>query len=143
MQTEIREKRSAMPRLREATWTRNDELGLEDLRVVFQGKLQSERAHFVALSAALARADDSPGPVFNELRNRAHKMRGSAAVFGMEHVASAAGSLEVAAIAATVRHADNTDTSVWTALVALVRFLATLDTGEGTLLSPPTAANAA
>lgn len=135
-----------MPRLREAIWARTDDTGLEDLRVVFQGKLQSERAHLVALSAALARADDSPGPVFNELRNRAHKMRGSAAVFGMEQVASAAGSLEVAAIAATVSHADNTDAAVWTALVALVRYLGTLDTGDGTPLSlvpSPSAANAA
>jgi HPt (histidine-containing phosphotransfer) domain-containing protein len=146
MQTEIREKRSAMPRLREAIWTRTDDIGLDDLRAVFQSKLQSERAHFVALSAALARAEDGPGPVFNELRNRAHKMRGSAAVFEMAQVASAAGSLEVAAIAATVSHADNTDAAVWTALVALVRFLATLDTGDSTPLSlvpSPGAVNAA
>lgn len=135
MQTEIREKRSAVPRLREGAWARTDDIGLDDLRVVFQSKLQSERAHFVALSAALARAEDRPGPVFNELRNRAHKMRGSAAVFEMAQVASAAGSLEVAAIAATVSHADNTDAAVWTALVALVRFLATLDTGDITPLS--------
>lgn len=135
MQTEIREKRSAVPRLSESAWARTDDIGLDDLRVVFQGKLQSERAHFVALSAALARAEDGPGPVFNELRNRAHKMRGSAAVFEMAQVASAAGSLEVAAIAATVSHADNTDAAVWTALVALVRFLATLDTGDSTPLS--------
>ena len=132
-----------MPRLREAAWARTDDIGLDDLRVVFQSKLQSERAHFVALSAALARAEDGPGPVFNELRNRAHKMRGSAAVFEMAQVASAAGSLEVAAIAATVSHADNTDAAVWTALVALVRFLATLDTGDSTPLSLVPASSAA
>jgi HPt (histidine-containing phosphotransfer) domain-containing protein len=99
---------------------------LEELRVVFEGKLQSERAHFVAMSSALARVEGSPGPIFSELRNRAHKMRGSAAVFQMAQVASVAGSLEIAAIAATVRHADNTDAAVWTALVALVRLLAAI-----------------
>jgi Hpt domain len=109
---------------------------------VFQGKLQSERAHFVALSAALARAEDGPGPVFNELRNRAHKMRGSAAVFEMVQVALATGALE---IAATVSHADNTDAAVWTALVALVRLLGTLDSSDSTALLVPSrsAANAA
>ena len=102
---------------------RTDDIALDDLRVAFQGKLPSERAHFVALSAALARAEDGPGPIFNELRNRAHKIRGSAAVFQMAQVASATGALEIAAIAATVSHADNTDAAVWTALVALVRLL--------------------
>ena len=147
MQPEIQQKKSTTVWPREATiWSRTDEIALDDLRIVFQGKLQSERAHLVALSAALARAEDDPAPVFNELRNRAHKMRGSAAVFEMAQVASAAGSLEVAAIAATVSHADNTDAAVWTALVALVRFLGTLDTGDGTPLSlaaSPSTANAA
>jgi HPt (histidine-containing phosphotransfer) domain-containing protein len=123
------------PRPREALWEGADDIGLDDLRVVFQAKLQGERAHFVALSAALARAEDGPGPVFNELRNRAHKMRGSAAVFEMAQVASAAGALEMAAIAATVSHADNTDAAVWTSLVALVRYLGTLEWGDGTPLS--------
>jgi hypothetical protein len=50
-----------------------------------------------------------------------------------------AGSLEIAAIAATVSHADNTDAAVWTALVALVRLLGTLDKGDGTPLAIPAA----
>jgi HPt (histidine-containing phosphotransfer) domain-containing protein len=128
MQPEIQAKTSTTPpRPRKAIWARTGDDGLEELRVVFEGKLQSERAHFVALSAALARVEGSPGSVFSELRNRAHKMRGSAAVFEMAQVASVAGSLEIAAIAATVSHADNTDAAVWTALVALVRLLGTLD----------------
>ncbi|MEA3159386.1 MAG: hypothetical protein QOD95_934 [Gammaproteobacteria bacterium] len=146
MQPEIQKKRSTTPRLCEPVWARTDDIALDDLRIVFQSKLQSERAHFVALSAALARAEDSPGPVFNELRNRAHKMRGSAAVFEMAQVASATGALEIAAIAATVSHADNTDAAVWAALVALVRLLGNLDTSDGTPLSltdSPSAANAA
>ena len=126
MQPEILETSTTPPRPRKTTWARTDDDGFEELRVVFEGKLQSERAHFVALSAALARVEGSPGPVFSELRNRAHKMRGSAAVFEMAQVASAAGSLEIAAIAATVSHADNTDAAVWTALVALVRLLGTI-----------------
>jgi hypothetical protein len=128
MQPEILETSTTPPRPRKTTWARTDDGGFEELRVVFEGKLQSERAHFVALSAALARVEGSPGPVFSELRNRAHKMRGSAAVFEMVQVASAAGLLEIAAIAATVSHADNTDAAVWTALVALVRLLGTIPT---------------
>jgi HPt (histidine-containing phosphotransfer) domain-containing protein len=133
MEPEIHAKTSTTPpRPREAIWARTEDHGLEELRVVFEGKLQSERAHFVALSAALAKVAGSPGPVFSELRNRAHKMRGSAAVFEMAQVASVAGSLEIAAIAATVSHAENTDAAVWTALVALVRLLGTLDQGDST-----------
>jgi len=141
MQPEIHAETSTTPpRARRTTiWARTDEDGLEELRVVFEGKLQSERAHFVALSAALARVEGSPGPVFSELRNRAHKMCSSAAVFAMAKVASLAGSLEIAAIAATVSHADNTDAAVWTALVALVRLLGTLDKGAGTPLEIPSA----
>jgi HPt (histidine-containing phosphotransfer) domain-containing protein len=144
MQPEIHAKTSTPPsRPREPIWARTDDDGLGELRVVFEGKLQSERAHFVALSASLARVEGSPDPVFNELRNRAHKMRGSAAVFEMRQVASVAGSLEIAAIAATVSHADNTDAAVWTALVALVRLLGILDKGDGTPPAIPTAAIAA
>jgi len=144
MQPDIHAKTSTTPpRPRETIWARIDDDGLEELRVVFEGKLQSERAHFVALSAALARVEGSPGPVFSELRNRAHKLRGSAAVFEMAQVASVAGSLEIAAIAATVSHADNTDAAVWTALVALVRLLGILDKGDGTPAAIQTAAVAA
>jgi HPt (histidine-containing phosphotransfer) domain-containing protein len=139
MQPEIHATTSTLSRPRETIWARTDDDGLEGLRVVYEGKLQSERAHFVALSAALARVEGSPGAVFSELRNRAHKMRGSAAVFEMAHVASVAGSLEIAAIAATVSHADNTDAAVWTTLVALVRLLGTLDSGDGTPPAIPTA----
>jgi Hpt domain-containing protein len=146
MQPEIQEKSSPAPLPGEAIYAPTDDIALDELRVAFQGKLQSERAHFVALSAALARAEDGPNPVFNELRTRAHKMRGSAAVFEMAQVALATGALEIAAIEATVSHADNTDAAVWTALVALVRLLGTLDGGESTALSlvpPRYAANAA
>jgi hypothetical protein len=141
MQPDIHAETSTTPPRARSTaiWTRTDEDGLEDLRVVFDGKLQSERAHFVALSAALARVEGSPGPVFSELRNHAHKMCGSAAVFAMANVASMARSLEIAAIAATVSHADNTDAAVWTALVALVRLLGTLDKGVATPLAIPAA----
>jgi HPt (histidine-containing phosphotransfer) domain-containing protein len=140
MQPEIHSKTSTTPpRPREAIWALTRDDGLEQLRVVFEGKLQSERAHFVALSAALAQVAGSPGPVFSELRNRAHKMRGSAAVFEMAQVVSVAGSLEIAAIAATVSHAENTDAAVWTALVALVRLLGTLGQGDGTARAIPAA----
>src|SRR5450432_1872973 len=101
---------------------------LEELRLGFYDRLKRDRVHFVTLSAALARADDDPSPIFLELRNRAHKIRGGAAIFEITEVAVAACSLELAAISATMSHANNTDPAVWSALVALVELMGTLET---------------
>lgn len=99
---------------------------LEEIRTGFYDRLKSDRVHFVTLSAALARADDDPAPIFLDLRNRAHKIRGGAAIFEITEVAVAACSLELAAIAATMSHANNADPAVWSALVALVDLMGTL-----------------
>jgi HPt (histidine-containing phosphotransfer) domain-containing protein len=57
------------------------------------------------------------------LQYRAHRLRGSAAIFEVEEIAAAANELEQAAACASVAHADNTDAAVWSALVALVRLM--------------------
>lgn len=105
--------------------------GLEDMRLAFCARLQSERVHLVTLSAALARAEESPGWIFQDLQFRAHKMRGGAAIFEMAEVAALARALEEAASAACMSKADNSDPAVWTALVAMVGLMGSFDGGGG------------
>jgi Hpt domain len=97
--------------------------GFESLRLAFQARLESERVHFVTLSAALARADENPAWIFEDLQFRAHRLQGGAAIFDESEVASAACALENAAVVAAKSRADNTDENVWAALVALVRLM--------------------
>jgi hypothetical protein len=97
--------------------------GFESLRLAFQARLESERVHFVTLSAALARADENPAWIFEDLQFRAHRLQGGAAIFDEAEVASAACALENAAVVAAKSRADNTDEHVWAALVALVRLM--------------------
>ncbi len=101
------------------------------LNELFTVRLQSERVHFVTLSAALARAEECPERIFDDLNFRAHRLKGAAATFDFPHLAVAAGELERASFAAATSHAEHTDSKVWTALVALVHVL-------GTMESPPT-----
>jgi chemotaxis protein histidine kinase CheA len=97
--------------------------GFESLRLAFQARLESERVHFVTLSAALARADENPAWIFEDLQFRAHRLQGGAAIFDESEVASAANALENAAVVAAKSRSDNTDENVWAALVALVRLM--------------------
>jgi HPt (histidine-containing phosphotransfer) domain-containing protein len=99
----------------------------EDLRSAFYARLQLERVHFVTLSAAFARTAEDPAWIFGDLRDRAHKIRGGAAIFEIPDVTAAACALELAAISATMSHANNGDAAVWTALVALVELMGRLD----------------
>jgi HPt (histidine-containing phosphotransfer) domain-containing protein len=103
--------------------------GLEELRLAFHARLQSDRVHFATLSAALARAEESPGWIFQDLQFRAHKIRGGAAIFEIAVVEAAAFALEQAAICASLSNANNTDARVWTALEDLVRLMGELDAG--------------
>jgi len=96
---------------------------LEGLRASFDARLRSERVHLVTLSAALARAEDHPAQIFADLRDRAHRIRGGAAILAIEPIAAAACSLEFAAILAVKSRAGHADTAVWAALVALVRLM--------------------
>jgi hypothetical protein len=99
-------------------------------RRVFHAQLESERVHFVALSATLARVEDDPVDVFLDLRNRARNIRGAAAMFEIADVAAAARTLEHASMSASNAHADNTDPAVWSALVALVSLMGALDVSD-------------
>lgn len=99
------------------------------LQHLFSIRLQSERVHFVALSAALARAEECPGRIFDDLNFRAHRLKGAAATFDYADLAVAAGSLERASFAAANSHAEHSDVNVWAALVALVQMLGALETG--------------
>jgi hypothetical protein len=103
--------------------------GLDELRLAFHTRLQNDRVHFAALSAALARAEGSPAWIFQDLQFRAHKIRGGAAIFEITEIEAAAGALEQAAISASMSNADNTDPAVWTALVGLVRLMGKLNGG--------------
>jgi HPt (histidine-containing phosphotransfer) domain-containing protein len=110
----------------------------EKLRELFAVRLQSERVHFVTLSAALARAEESPAGIFDDLTFRAHRLKGAAATFEFADLAAAAGALERASFAAATSHAPHTDADVWETLVALVQMLGTIEdtarheTGIGT-----------
>jgi HPt (histidine-containing phosphotransfer) domain-containing protein len=115
--------------------------GLEELRLAFHARLQSDRVHFTTLSAALARAEESPGWIFQDLQFRAHKIRGGAAIFEIAKVEAAAFALEQAAIAASLSNANNTDPGVWTALEDLVRLMGEMDPGVDPQATPLSARN--
>jgi hypothetical protein len=99
-------------------------------RRAFQASLDSERVHFVNLSAALARVKNSPASIFADLRNYARKIGGTAAMSEIAEVAAAARALERASISASMSHAENTDPAVWGALAALVGLLEALGDGD-------------
>jgi HPt (histidine-containing phosphotransfer) domain-containing protein len=97
--------------------------GFENLRHAFHVRLESERVHLVSLSASLARAEDNPAWIFEDLQFRAHRLQGGAAIFDVTDVAQAAFALEQAAVSASKARADNTDEKVWSTLVALVQLM--------------------
>jgi len=99
----------------------------ESLRQAFHSRLESERVHFAALSAALARAEENPLWIFEDLVYRAHRLQGGAAIFEESEVAIAAGRLENAAGVAAQSRAENTDEEVWSALEALVTVMGNLE----------------
>jgi hypothetical protein len=105
--------------------------GFESLRQAFHARLESERVHFFTLSAALARAEENPVWIFEDLVYRAHRLQGGAAIFEESEVAVAAGKLESAAVNAAESRAENTDEDVWAALEALVRLMGNRDALRG------------
>ena len=121
--------RSTRPRARKAMSQRASGDGLDELRMVFHARLQGERVHLATLSAALARAEENPVWIFQDLKFRAHKIRGGAAILEIAGVGAAAGALELAAASAIASNAENTDDAVWAGLVELVRVIGELDGG--------------
>jgi hypothetical protein len=103
----------------------------EEIREAFCVRLQSERLHFAALNEALGLADEIPTPILDDLRNRAHRLCGTAAIFEFSGIAAAARELERSATAASAASASsapirNLRPTVSTALVALVSLIAGL-----------------
>jgi HPt (histidine-containing phosphotransfer) domain-containing protein len=103
--------------------------GFESLRHAFHARLESERVHFVSLSAALARAEENPSWIFEDLQFRAHRLQGGASIFEVTDVAQAAHALEEAAVTASKVRANNTDENVWAALVTLVQLMGSSQAG--------------
>ncbi len=95
----------------------------QELRGVFCARLRSDRRRLAVLSAELARAETNATPVYTDIRAMAHHLGGAAAVFEIPDVAELAYSLEQAARAAAIVHADNADPAVWSALESLVDLL--------------------
>ena len=100
-------------------------------------RLESERVHFVSLSAALARAEENPSWIFEDLQFRAHRLQGGASIFEVTDVAQAAHALEEAAVTASKARADNTDEKVWAALVTLVQLMGGTRAGLETARAQP------
>ncbi len=93
----------------------------EGLRVAFRTRLRGECVELAALSEAMEPGARDPAPVFRELRDRAHKIRGSAAIFEFAELAEAAFALELAAISASLSAAVGSQAAVRAALAVLVR----------------------
>jgi HPt (histidine-containing phosphotransfer) domain-containing protein len=100
----------------------------EEIRAAFCLRLQSERLHFAALNEALGLAEEIPTPILDDLRNRAHRLCGTAAIFEFSGISAAARELERSATAAAVASAParNSERGVSTALAALVSLIADL-----------------
>ena len=97
----------------------------EEIREAFCVRMQSERLHFVALNEALGFADEIPTPILDDLRNRAHRLSGTAAIFEFRGIAAAARTLELTATSAASAP-RNSETGVSTALAVLVRLIGSL-----------------
>ena len=99
----------------------------EELRATFVKRLKAERQRLVSLGAALAQRKTSRAPVLDELRSRAHRLSGSAAIFELNGVAALARALELAVDALTVvdrlavPRAENSDRVMCAALEALIQ----------------------
>lgn len=99
--------------------------GFAELREAFRSRLGSERIHLIALSAALARADCVPAQILHDLRNRSHRLSGTAAIFELATIAKAARTLELAvdAVAATPTPAPDSRARISAALDALLHLI--------------------
>lgn len=99
----------------------------EEIRAAFCIRLQGEQVHFAALNAALACTPECPAPILDDLRNRAHRLSGTAAIFEFAAIAAAARDLELTVVSAASSYADDNESRICSALAALVRLIADLD----------------
>jgi HPt (histidine-containing phosphotransfer) domain-containing protein len=99
----------------------------EELRHAYYARLSKDRTQLATFSAQLAHADTHATAVYDDIRQLARRMAGAAAIFDEIEIGNAAISLEQATLAAVHARADNSDSSVWTALERLVDLLRTAD----------------
>lgn len=105
----------------------------EELRATFLERLKAERQRLVSLGKALAQVRTNRTPVLDELRSRAHRMSGSAAIFELSGVAALARALELAVDAvsmvdlAAMPRAENSDRVMCAALEALIQVIDSFD----------------
>jgi HPt (histidine-containing phosphotransfer) domain-containing protein len=102
----------------------------EEIREAFCTRLQSERSHFLALNAALTCTPECPAPILDDLRNRAHRLSGTAAIFEFAGVAAAARDLELTVVSVATSRGGNAQPSIRTALDVLVRLIASLESNS-------------
>jgi HPt (histidine-containing phosphotransfer) domain-containing protein len=107
--------------------------GFEELRVTFLERLKSERQRLLHLSAVLAQGKMGRVPVLGELRSRAHRLSGTAAVLDLRGVAALAHALELAVEGMVVAdralspRAENSDRVMCAALQALIQAIDSLN----------------
>ena len=95
---------------------------LDQLRQAFNKRLIEDRARFVALREALEARQVPPEAIIAELRFRAHKVRGGAAIFEMRDLSATACALEEATIVASAQVKEG-EAVVQAPLAALIDFL--------------------
>jgi HPt (histidine-containing phosphotransfer) domain-containing protein len=106
--------------------------GLEELRATFFGRMKGERQLLSNLGAVLAQGKMDRVPVLDELRSRAHRLSGTAAILDLREVAALAHILELAvegrsvADRAPVPPAENSDRVMGAALQALIKMIDSL-----------------
>jgi hypothetical protein len=76
------------------------DLGYDEVRQSFLGRLRNERTHLVTLTRALESAASPAEFIFRELEGFSHRLRGAAAVFDFRELRDCAKELELAAGAA-------------------------------------------
>ena len=106
--------------------------GLEELRLTFFGRLKGERQLLLNLRAVLVQGRMDRVPALDELRSRAHRLSGTAAILDLREVSALARILELAvegrAVAdrAPTPPAENSDRVMYAALQALIKVIDSL-----------------
>lgn len=101
----------------------------EAVRQSFLARLCAEQTRLTKLTEVLGSTTENPATVFGDLEGFAHRLRGAAAVFDFPELRDDAKTLELAASAAVVLGAPNSDPLVQNAIRALEARLSSLNGG--------------